>query len=78
MERTGYASNAVNDTVDQLLANGVVATGIVVGRILFSCDHLLGVEQSSVGASADFVDDVGFEVAVDGSWNILAVSYTTG
>ena len=28
MERTGYASNAVNDTVDQLLANGVVATSI--------------------------------------------------
>ena len=63
MERTGYASNAVNDTVDQLLANGVVATGIVVGSILLSVDQQLGVEELTVTTSSDLVD--GGRVQVD-------------
>lgn len=33
-------------------------------------------EQASVVAGADFIDDVGLEIAVDGSWNIFAVSYS--
>lgn len=70
----GNTADLVEDTVDELLANGVVATSIVVGGILLASDHVLGVEQASVGAGADLVDDVGLEIAVDCSWDILALA----
>ena len=31
-------------------------------------------EQGSVSASSDFVDDIGFEIAVDCAWNIFALA----
>lgn len=69
-----HAANLVENLINELLADGVVATSIVVGRILFPCDHLLWVEKASVCASADFVDDIGLEIAVDGSGDIFAVA----
>ena len=39
--------------LDLLLADGVVAAGIVVGGVLLARDQLLGVEQLPVGARAD-------------------------
>ena len=41
--------------IDDLLANGVVPTGIVVGSIFFACDQLLRVEQLAVGSCAHLV-----------------------
>ena len=67
-------ADLVEDLVDELLADGVVATGVVVGSILLASDHVLGVEELSVGASADFIDDVGLEITVDGSRNIFALA----
>jgi len=32
------------------------------------------VEEASVGAGADFINDVGLEIAVDGSGNIFALT----
>ena len=43
----------VEDQVDDLLADGVVAPGVVVGRILLPSHQLLGVEQLTVGPSPD-------------------------
>lgn len=60
--------------VDQLLADGVVTTGIVVASVLLASDHLVGVEQASVVASSNFVDDIGLEIAVDGSRNIFTAA----
>lgn len=48
-------ANPVQDKVNDLLANGVVATGIVIGSILLACDELLRVEELAVGASANFI-----------------------
>jgi len=31
-------------------------------------------KQASVGTSSDFVDDIGLEIAVDGSWDIFAIA----
>jgi hypothetical protein len=70
----GNASDLVQDLVDQLLANGVVATGVVVGSILLAGDHLLGVEETAVGTSADLIDDIGLEIAVDGAGNVLSLA----
>ena len=32
-------------------------------------------EQATVGTSADFIDDVGLEIAVNSSGNIFALTY---
>jgi hypothetical protein len=70
----GNTANLIQDRIDQLLSHGVVATGVVVGGILLAGDHQLGVEEGPVGASADFVDDVGLEISVDGSGDIFAIA----
>ena len=70
----GNTTNFVQDLVDEFLANSVVTAGIVVGSILLASYHLLRVEKTAVGASADFVDDVGLEIAVDGSWDVFALA----
>lgn len=70
----GDAADLVEDAIDELLSNGVVATGIVVGSVLLAGDHVLGVEQASVWAGADLIDDVRLKIAVDCSWDILSLA----
>ena len=53
---------AVTHKVDDLLADGVVATRIVVGGVLLARDQLLRVVQLAVLAGADLVDDGRLEV----------------
>ena len=48
-------ADPVEYEVDNLLSNGVVATGVIVGGIFFASDELLRVEKLAVGASADLV-----------------------
>ena len=47
--------DAVKDEIDDLLADGVVTTGVVVGSILLTGDELLRVEQLTVGSSTNLV-----------------------
>merc|ERR1711964_833256 len=68
----GELTDAVEDEVDDLLADGVVATGVVVGSIFLAGDDLLGVVELAVGAGADFVAHGGLEVNVDSAGHVLA------
>jgi len=68
----GELSDSVEHEIDDLLTNGVVATGVVVSGILLAGDQLLGVEELSVGAGSDLVDDGGLEIDKDGSGDVLA------
>ena len=70
------SSDLVENLVDQLLSDGVVATSVVVRRVLLAGDHLLGVEKAAVGASADLIDDVGLKIAVDGTGDVFAIALT--
>jgi len=70
----GNAADLVEDLVDELLADGVVTTGVVVRRILLSGDHVLRVEEGSVRTSADLVDNVGLQIGVDGTRDVLALA----
>jgi hypothetical protein len=72
----GHAADLVENLVDQLLANGVVATRIVVGSVFFASDHVLGVEKSTVGSSADLVNNIRLQVAIDRSRNVFSVACT--
>ena len=58
--------------VDDLLAHGIVATGVVVGGILLAGDELLRVVQLAVGAGAHLVADAGLKVDEDGTGHVLA------
>ena len=62
----GETSDAVHDVVNELLSDGVVTTGVVVGGILLSVDEGLGVEQRPVLSSPDLVNDVGLQVDLRG------------
>jgi len=68
----GELADAVEGEVDDLLANGVVATGVVVGSVFFTRDQLLRMKQLAVGASADFVNDGRLEVEENAARDMFA------
>ena len=47
--------DSVQDKVDDLLADGVVTTSVVVGCVLLTGDQLLGVEKLAVSSSPDLI-----------------------
>ena len=65
-------SDSVEAEIDDLLTDGVVTTGEVVGGILLTRDKLLWVEELSVGSGSDLIDDGWLEIKEDGSWDVLA------
>mmetsp|Transcript_9445 Transcript_9445/g.15172 ORF Transcript_9445/g.15172 Transcript_9445/m.15172 type:complete len:464 (-) Transcript_9445:98-1489(-) len=68
----GELADTVQNKVDNLLSDGVVATGIVVGGVLLSRDDLLGMVELGVLSSADFVTDSGFQIHEDGTRDVLS------
>ena len=68
----GELSDSVEAEIDDLLTNGVVSSGEVVGGIFLSGDELLGVEKLSVGSGSDLIDNGGLEIEEDGSGNVLS------
>ena len=48
-------ADAVQDKINDLLAHGVVTTGVVVGGVFLAGDQLLRVVQLTVGAGTDLV-----------------------
>ena len=64
-------ANTVKDKINNLLADGVVTPGIVVGRVLLAGDELLGVEELPVDASPDLVNHGGLEVHKHGPGHVL-------
>ena len=68
----GELAHSVKDEVNNLLADGVVAAGIVVCGVLLASDELLRVVELSVRADADLVHDCGLEVNEDSARNVLA------
>jgi len=70
----GKLSDSVEAEIDDFFTDGVVTTGVVVGSIFLSGDELLGVEELSVSAGSDLIDDGGFEIKEYGSWYVFAGS----
>ena len=67
-------SDSVEAEIDDLLTNGVVTSGEVVGGILLSGDELLWVEELSVSSGSHLIDDSWLEIEENGSWDVLASS----
>jgi len=70
----GQLADPVQDQIDDLLADGVVTTGVVVRRILLAGDQLLGVEQLTVGSGTDLVHHGGLQIHEHGTGHVLAGS----
>ena len=60
--------DTVKNQVDNLLADGVLPPG----GVLLTSDHLLGVEELSVGSGSHLVDNGWLKIKEDGSWDVLA------
>jgi hypothetical protein len=67
----GELSDSVEAEINDLLTNGVVTSGEVVGGIFLTGDELLWMEELSVGTSSDLIDDGWLEIEEDGSWDVL-------
>ena len=67
----GKLANTVKDKINNLLADGVVTPGIVVGRVLLAGDELLGVEQLPVGPGPHLVNHGGLQVHKHGPGHVL-------
>mmetsp|Transcript_49324 Transcript_49324/g.107639 ORF Transcript_49324/g.107639 Transcript_49324/m.107639 type:complete len:211 (+) Transcript_49324:384-1016(+) len=67
----GQLSNSVQHQIDDLLADGVVATSKVVGGILLAGDQLLRVKQLSVSPSSHFVHHSRLQVHEHTSGHVL-------
>lgn len=48
-------TDSIQNQVHDLLADGVVTAGVVVGSVFFARDELFRVEELSVSAGANFV-----------------------
>jgi hypothetical protein len=64
-------SDSVKGKINDFFTNGVVTSGEVVGGIFFTGDELFRMEELSVGTSSYFINDSGFEIKEDGSWDVL-------
>jgi len=65
-------SDAVKDKVDNLLADGVVTTSIVIGSVFLSGDKLLRVVELAVSSSPDFIERSRLEIDENATRNVLA------
>ena len=64
-------SDSVEAEIDDLLTDGVVTSGEVVGGILFTRDELLWMEELSVGTGSNLINDGWLKIEHNGSWDVL-------
>lgn len=67
-------ADTIEGVINELLANGIVTTSIIVGGILLTTDQLLRVEEMLVGSSTDLINDTRLQVDKDGTGNVLAIA----
>merc|ERR1719153_2167665 len=63
--------DSVQHQVYDLLAHSVMTSSVVVGCVLLPRDHLLRMEELSVGSSSNLIDDSWFQVEEDSSGNVF-------
>jgi hypothetical protein len=68
------ATNFVQDIINQLFANGVVTSSVVVCGILLATNQEFGVEELSVWTGSNFVDWGGVEIDENGTRNMFVVA----
>merc|ERR1719311_570337 len=64
-------ADAVKDEVNDLLSDGVVTTGVVVGSVLLTGDQLLRVVELTVGTGTDLVTHSGLKIDEHATGHVL-------
>jgi len=67
----GELSNSVENQINNLFTDGVVTSGVVVSRVLFTGDQLFWVEELSVGSGSDFINNSWLQINEDSSWDVF-------
>ena len=67
----------VKTEIDDLLSDGVVSSGVVVGSILLAGDKLLRVEELSISSGSDLINNGGLKIQEDGPRDVLSSSSLT-
>jgi hypothetical protein len=67
-------SDSVQTEIDDFFTDGVMSSGEVVGGVFLSRDELFWMEELSVGAGSDLIDDGGFKIEENCSWNVFSGS----
>lgn len=67
-------SNSVHDLVNELFAHGIVATCVVVCSVLLASNELFWMKQILVLSSSNLVNNVGFQIYVNSSGNVFAIT----
>lgn len=65
-------ADAIQSLVNEILADGVVTTSVVVGSILLSRNDLVRVEELLVLSVSDFISNRGLEINKDSARHVLA------
>jgi len=67
----GKLSDSIEAEIDDLLTDGVMSSGEVVGGIFFTGDKLLWMEELSVGTGSNLINDGWLKIEHNGSWDVL-------
>jgi len=68
----GKLSDAIQDVVNNLLSDGVMSTGVVIGSIFLSRNDLFGVVKLGVLSGTDFVTNSGFQIHENSARDVLS------
>ena len=66
--------DSLKDQVHDLLANGVVAPGVVVGGVLLAIDELLRMKEAAISSDPGLVNDGWLQVDEDSARDVFASS----
>jgi len=66
------AADLVHHCVNLFLSNGVVSTSIIASSIFLASNKSLGVKEAPIWAVPDLIDDIGFEIDIQGTGNMFS------
>lgn len=71
-------ANTIQNKVNNLLSDGIMATSVVVGSIFLAGDKLFRMEKLPVGSSANLINYSGLQVDEDSAGNMFTRTYKIG
>ncbi|KAI7850373.1 hypothetical protein BDC45DRAFT_518663 [Circinella umbellata] len=73
----GKLANTVQNGIDKFLTNSVMATSVVVSSIFLTSNQLLRMEELTISASTNFVNNSRFQIDKDSTRNVFtSASFT--
>lgn len=68
------ATNLIQSAIQDLLSDGVVTSGVIIGSIFLTTDQQLWVEELTVVTSSDLIDRGRVQIDKDGTWDVFSTA----